>query len=133
MNTTTIKSKSIYFPTELWDEIKSYILTPEDKHSLCFRTADEWLGKVVLKQSKKQIARRLREWSSEDTPVFNEMTDPEDKRYKRHTKMCFFHMLAEIVGNSIRFADWNGAPHLLFGIRENYKKMKREIKLALQN
>lgn len=132
MNTTTIKSKSIYFPTELWDEIKSYILTPEDKRMLCFRTADEWLEKVVLKQSKKQLAYRLREWSSEDTPVFCEMTDPEDKRYKRHTKMSFFYMLAEIVGNSIRFARWNGGhPYLIFGVRENYKKMKREIKLAL--
>ena len=157
MNAQLNKSKPVYFPTELWNEIKSYIPAPESPFVRCLDVLNEWRKKVLPHLLKKVVAQRLREWSSEDTPEFNEMTDPKENRYKRTTRedLCVMlgygmrdrirDALAEWVGDDL--AEWDGNPNTLKGswkprtnidpaiiiaYRETYKQMKNEIKLYRQ-
>ena len=105
MNTTTIKSKSVYFPTELWDEIKSYMITPPEPPLVrCMNVSTEWCRRVLPDLSKKEVAKQLRDWSSEDTPKFNEMTDPSNNRYKRTRREELCVLLAYAIHDKIRNA-----------------------------
>lgn len=152
MNTTTIKSKSVYFPTELWDEIKSYMITPPEPPLVrCMNVSTEWCRRVLPDLSKKEVAKQLRDWSSEDTPKFNEMTDPSNNRYKRTRREELCVLLAYAIHDKIRnalgewgvlynynefdYMGWNPKkninPAILIAYRETYKMMKRHIKLAL--
>jgi hypothetical protein len=122
-----INTKPVYFPTELWDEIKSYIPAPKDKRTLCIDTADEWLEMVVRNQSKKRVAERLRNWSSEDNAKFNDMTDPTTNRYKRTTKDEMVIMLSILVLNFIRKAFAEGGEFLQNEARWTYQRMRKEL------
>ena len=127
MNAQLNKTKPVYFPTELWREIKSYIPAPTDKRTLCIETADEWLEMVVRNQPKKKVAERLRDWSGEDTPKFNDMTDPTTNRYKRTTKDEMVIMLSILVLNFIRKAFAEGGEFLQNEARWNYHRMLKEL------
>lgn len=158
MNTTTIKSKPVYFPTEIWNEIKSYMPKPEPPLVRCMNVSTEWCKRVLPELSKKAVAKQLREWSSETdpnrkyTPYFNEMTDPSSNRYKRMRREELCVLLARQIHYKIRnalgewgvlynynefdYMGWNPkediAPEVLIAYRETYKMMRRHIKLALQ-
>lgn len=162
MNAQLNKSKPVYFPTELWNEIKSYIPAPEPPFVRCLDVLKEWRKKVLPHLPKKVVAQRLREWSSEDTPQFNEMTDPKENRYKRTTREDLCYKLSCRMRDRIRdalgelvlegglynyegvlisstgenYVGWNPRtnidPAIIIAYRETYKQMKNEIKLYRQ-
>ena len=157
MNAQLNKSKPVYFPTELWNEIKSYIPAPEPPFVRCIKAFDEWIETVLPQLPKPVVAQRLRDWNlCMGHLEFYEMTDPKDNRYKRTTKKGLCEMfryvrykirddLAEWVGDDL--AEWDGNPYTLKGSwkpktnidpaiiianRETYKLLKKEIKLYRQ-
>ena len=115
MNAQLNKSKPVYFPTELWNEIKSYIPAPEPPFVRCIKAFNEWSETVLPQLPKPVVAQRLREWTSEDDPLrkyspeFNEMTDPKDKRYKRTTKESLStHLVFQMRRNiAVAFAEYS--------------------------
>jgi hypothetical protein len=142
-----INTKPVYFPTELWDEIKSYIPAPEPPLVRCMNAFNEW-NKVVLPHlPKKVVAQQLRECSSEDTPKFNEMTDPKENRYKRTTRAELCVMVARAMRDRIQnalgewgvlynynefdYMGWNPRtnidPAILIAYRHIYKQLKKQI------
>ena len=160
MNAQLNKSKPVYFPTELWNEIKSYIPAPEPPFVRCMDALNEWIEIVLPKLPKPVVAQQLRDWNlcmGHHTLEFEEMTDTKDNRYKRTTKKDLCEMfryvrrkirddLAEWVGDDL--AEWDGNPYTLKGswnpktnidpafliaYRETYKRLKKEIKQYQQS
>jgi hypothetical protein len=106
------ESKPVYFPTELWDEIKSYIPAPEPPFVRCMDALNEWTEIVLPHLSKKEVAQELRDWKlwtsfGHLVVMFEEMTDPKDNRYKRETRKSLCEMF-RYVRYKIRddLAEW---------------------------
>lgn len=115
MNAQLNKSKPVYFPTELWNEIKSYIPAPEPPFVRCIKAFNEWAETVLPQLPKPVVAQRLREWTFPNDPLrkyspqFNEMTDPREKLYKRTTKDSLStHLVFQMRRNiGVAFAEYS--------------------------